>query len=67
MVFIGLGASGAWISSLDALAPYKWLLIAATGAALGYGSYMAYWRPKHRRGAGASCTACGLRKPAARS
>jgi mercuric ion transport protein len=59
MVFIGLGAGGAWISSLDALAPYKWLFIGATVGLLGYGFYAAYWKPKRRCVAGASCPTCG--------
>jgi mercuric ion transport protein len=59
MVLIGLGAGGAWISSLGALAPYKWLFIALTAALLGYGFYAAYWKPKRRCAAGASCPTCG--------
>jgi mercuric ion transport protein len=59
MVLIGVGAGGAWISSLDSLAPYKWLFIAATTALLGYGFYAAYWKPKSRCAAGVSCPSCG--------
>ena len=59
MVLIGVGAGGAWISSLDSLAPYKWLFIAATAALLGYGFYAAYWKPRRHCAAGASCPSCG--------
>ena len=59
MVLIGLGAGGAWISSLESLAPYKWLFIAATAGLLGYGFYAAYRKPKSRCAAGASCPTCG--------
>ena len=59
MLLIGLGAGGSWISSLDSLAPYKWLFIAATAGLLGYGFYAAYWTPKRRCAAGASCPSCG--------
>lgn len=59
MVLIGLGASGAWVGTLDSLAPYKWLFIAATVALLGYGFYAAYWKPKRSCIAGASCPSCG--------
>lgn len=59
MVLVGLGASGAWVSTLDSLAPHKWLFIAATAALLGYGFYAAYWKPKRSCKAGASCPSCG--------
>jgi len=59
MLLLGLGAGGAWISSLDSLAQYKWLFIAATVALLGYGFYAAYWKPKRHCAAGASCPSCG--------
>lgn len=59
MALIGLGAGGAWISAMDSMAPYKWLFIAATAALLGYGFYAAYWKPKRRCAAGASCPSCG--------
>jgi hypothetical protein len=42
MLLLGVGAGGAWISSLDSLAPYKWWLIDATVVLLGYGFYAAY-------------------------
>lgn len=59
MVLVGLGAGGAWISSLDSLAPFKWLFVGATAALLGYGFYAVYWKPKRRCAAGASCPTCG--------
>jgi mercuric ion transport protein len=62
MILLGLGAGGVWISSLDSLAPYKWWLIGATIVLLGYGFYAAYWKPKRRCAAGASCPSCGTSK-----
>jgi len=62
MVLIGLGAGGAWISAMDSLARYKWLFVIATAALLGYGFYAAYWKPKRRCAAGASCPTCGSSK-----
>lgn len=44
-VLLSLGITGAWVSALDALAPYKWILITLTAALLGYGFYAVYWNP----------------------
>jgi len=57
-VLIGFGIAGSFVSSLDALAPYKWILIAITAALLGYGFYSVYWKPKRTCAAGAACTVC---------
>ena len=58
-VLLSVGVAGAWVSRLDALAPYKWIFIALTAALLGYGFYVAYWRPRRICAAGATCEACG--------
>lgn len=39
---LSLGIAGAWVSGLDALAPYKWLFIVTTLAFLGYGFFAVY-------------------------
>lgn len=39
LVLVSLGVSGAWISSLTALAPYRWLFVAGAVGALGYAGY----------------------------
>lgn len=46
LVLFSLGISGAWISNLTALAPYKPYFVAGTFALLGYGYYLAYVKPK---------------------
>ena len=56
---MGVGVAGVWVSALDAFAPYKWAFIAAAVAALGYGFYAAYWKPKRSCQAGAGCKVCG--------
>jgi mercuric ion transport protein len=56
---LSVGVAGAWVSTLDALAPYKWLFIGLTAALLGYGFYAAYWKPRRTCAAGAACEVCG--------
>jgi mercuric ion transport protein len=59
LVLFGLGASGAWIGSLTALAPYQPYFIASALAFLGSGFYFAY------RKSPATCEAddaCALRR-----
>ena len=46
LLFASLGISGAWIGNLTALAPYQPYILALTVAALGYGFYSVYWRPR---------------------
>lgn len=59
-VLIGFGIAGSFVSSLDALAHYKWIFIAITTALLGYGFYSVHWKPKKTTcAAGAACTVCG--------
>ena len=54
---ISLGVAGAWAGALDSLARYKWPFIALAAVLLGYGFYVAYWRPKGQCAAGVDCTA----------
>jgi mercuric ion transport protein len=56
---LSIGVAGAWVSTLDALAPYKWIFIGLTAALLGYGFYAVYWKPRRTCAAGAACKACG--------
>lgn len=56
---LSVGIAGAWVSTLDALAPYKWILIALTIGLLGYGFYAVYWKLRPTCSAGASCKVCG--------
>ena len=58
VALIALGVSSAWAGSLESLAPYKWILVVATLALLGYGFYSAYLRPR-RCAAGPNCASCG--------
>ena len=46
LVLFSLGISGAWISNLTALAPYKPFFAAGTLGLLGYGFYLVYLKPK---------------------
>ncbi len=46
LMLFSLGISGAWISNLTGLAPYKPYFAAGTIALLGYGYYFVYVRPK---------------------
>lgn len=51
---LSIGVTGAWVSTVDSLAKYKWIFIALTAAFLGYGFYAAYWRPRRTCAAGAT-------------
>lgn len=46
LVLFSLGISGAWISNLTALAPYKFYFAAGTLALLCYGYFLVYVKPK---------------------
>lgn len=46
LVLVALGATGAWIGGLEALAPYRPLFILATVALLGFAFYREYRKPK---------------------
>jgi mercuric ion transport protein len=56
---LSVGVAGAWVSTLDALTPYKWMFIGLTAALLGYGFYAVYWRPRRTCAAGTACEVCG--------
>jgi mercuric ion transport protein len=45
LVLFALGAGGAWIGNLTALAPYQPIFIIVTLGFLGYGFWTAYYRP----------------------
>lgn len=57
-VFLSIGAAGAWVSTLDSLAPYKWVFIVLTVAFLGYGFYAVYWKPGRNCAAEGACADC---------
>ena len=54
LVLFSLGIGGAWMGNLTALAPYKPYVLTVTAGLLGYGFYLAYWKPNrtcHESGA----------------
>ncbi|MEX0696319.1 MAG: mercuric transporter MerT family protein [Dongiaceae bacterium] len=55
LALFGLGASGAWIGNLAALAPYQPLFVAVTLGFLGAGFWMAYRRPQAACAADGAC------------
>jgi mercuric ion transport protein len=55
LVLTLFGVSGAWMAGLRALAPYQPIFIAVSAGMLGYGFYLAYWRPKGAAAQGAAC------------
>jgi len=55
LVLTVFGISGAWMANLRALAPYQPYFVAMTVAALGYGFYLVYWKPKRECADGAVC------------
>ncbi len=55
LVLFSLGAGGAWIGNLTALAPYQPIFVAITLGFLGYGYYLVYWKPRTAYAEGAAC------------
>jgi mercuric ion transport protein len=55
LALFSLGAGGAWIGNLTALAPYQPIFIAITLAFLGYGFNAVYWKPRRACAEGAAC------------
>ncbi len=55
VVLFSLGATGAWIGNLTALAPYQPVFVTVTAGFLGIGFYMVYRRPKAASADGAPC------------
>lgn len=45
LVLFSLGAGGAWLGNLAALAPYQWIFVTLTLAFLAAGFYLVYRRP----------------------
>ena len=58
LVLFSLGAGGAWIGNLTALAPFQPLFVAVTLGFLGYGYWFVYRKPK------AACAEGGSLRPA---
>ena len=54
MVLVSLGAGGAWVGNLPALAPIQPVILAITFGFLAYGYYLVYWRPRRIYGKGAA-------------
>jgi mercuric ion transport protein len=46
LLLFSLGAGGAWIGNLTALAPYQPIFVGITFGFLGYGLYLVYWKPR---------------------
>jgi len=55
LVLFSLGAGGAWIGNLTALAPYQPIFVAITLGFLGYGYWLVYRKPKEACADGAAC------------
>ncbi|NOZ66418.1 MAG: mercury transporter MerT [Alphaproteobacteria bacterium] len=55
LVLLTLGVSGAWISNLTALEPYKPYFIAVTLVFLGLGFWQVYFKPKKDCSEGSYC------------
>jgi len=54
-VFLMMGVSGAWISNLTALEPYKDYMAAITLIFLGFGFWQVYFKPKKQCEDGSYC------------
>ncbi|GMR07308.1 MAG: Hg(II) uptake system permease component MerT family [Gammaproteobacteria bacterium] len=46
LVLLSLGIGGAWISTLTALTPYRWIFISITAGFLGWAFYKLYIAPR---------------------
>ncbi len=55
VVLFSLGATGAWIGNLTALAPYQPVFVTVTAGFLGTGFYMVYRKPKAATADGVPC------------
>ena len=55
---LSVGVAGVWVSTLDALARYKWVFVGLVAALLGYGFYVVYLKPRRACAAGAACEVC---------
>jgi len=57
-VLISLGITSAWVGTLDQLATFKWYFVGATAVLLGYGFFVAYFRPRPMCSSGPACRKC---------
>ena len=55
VALFSLGATGAWIGNLVALAPYQPIFVTVTAGFLGTGFYLVYRKPKAATADGAPC------------
>jgi mercuric ion transport protein len=55
LVLVSLGAGGAWLGNLRAIAPYQPIFIALTIGFLGCGFYQVYWKPRRACAEGETC------------
>ena len=60
LVLFSLGVTGAWIGSLAALYPYKWIFLLITAGFLAGGFYMVYRKPRTSESGPGSCCATPL-------
>jgi mercuric ion transport protein len=60
LVLFSLGATGAWIGSLAALYPYKWIFLSITAGFLAGGFYLVYRKPRTSASAPGTCCASPL-------
>jgi mercuric ion transport protein len=58
-VLFGLGASGAWIGNLTAMAPYQPVFVAVAVGFLTFGFWRVYRQPKAACAPGSSCARPG--------
>ena len=62
LVLFSVGAGGAWVGTLTALAPYQPIFIAVTLGFLGYGFYAVFWKPKKACADGLACARPSLNR-----
>lgn len=55
LVLFALGAGGAWIGNLTALAPYQPIFVASAVGFIGYGYWLVYRRPTVTCAEGGAC------------
>jgi len=61
LILLSVGVSGAWISYLTLLEPYRWIFIASGAAALIF-AWRRIYRPAAPCAAGAACTIPPIRR-----
>ncbi len=55
LVLFSMGATGAWLGNLSALAPYQPIFVGITLGFIGYGYYLVYRKPKGQCARGEVC------------